>query len=315
MSELARQVLAGDRRALARSISLVEDDGPDLRELVAVLGAETGQARIVGLTGSPGAGKSTLTSALVSVLRKDGLKVAILAIDPSSPFTGGALLGDRLRMQEHATDEAVFIRSMATRGALGGLAVAVPHALRILDAAGFDVILLETVGVGQAEVEVANAADTTVVVLAPGMGDSVQANKAGILEIADVFAVNKADKPEAKQTERDIRHMLQLGHGDWLPPIEMVIAQDGTGVGSLWQRVDEHRDWASGSGELARRRLRRAAHEITELALANMRRNLGTLGEGAALDDLAEQVVRGSLDPYSAAEQLASASGDGPSKI
>jgi LAO/AO transport system kinase len=305
VSELAEQVLAGDRRAVARAISLVEDDGPGLRDLVAALGARTGGAKIVGLTGSPGAGKSTLTSALVGIVRKQGMKVAVLAVDPSSPFTGGALLGDRLRMQEHATDEAVFIRSMATRGALGGLAVAVPHALRVLDAAGFDVILLETVGVGQAEVEVANAADTTVVVLAPGMGDSVQANKAGILEIADVFAVNKADKPEAKQTERDIRHMLQLGHGDWLPPIELVTAQDGTGVDVLWERVGEHRAWAEGSGELKRRRLARAAHEITELALANMRRSVGTLGEGAALDDLAAKVVDGSLDPYSAAESLA----------
>lgn len=304
MSELAERVLAGDRRAAARAISLVEDDAPGLRELVAVLGARSGRARIVGITGSPGAGKSTLTSALVSVLRGQGLRVAVLAIDPSSPFTGGALLGDRLRMQEHALDEGVFIRSMATRGALGGLAIAVPHALRVLDAAGFDIVLLETVGVGQAEVEVANAADTTVVVLAPGMGDSVQANKAGILEIADVFAVNKADKPEANQTQRDIIHMLQLGHGEWLPPVQMTIAHDGTGVPELWHAIEGHQAWALSSGEGERRRVRRAAHEITEIALATLRRSVGTLGEGALLDSLAQDVASGKLDPYTAAEQL-----------
>lgn len=308
MSDLAARVLAGDRRAMARAISAVEDDAPELRALVAELGPRTGNARIIGLTGSPGAGKSTLTSALLGLLRGLGTSVAVLAVDPSSPFSGGALLGDRLRMQEHATDEGVFIRSMATRGALGGLAIAVPHALRVLDAGGFEVILLETVGVGQAEVEVANAADTTVVVLAPGMGDSVQANKAGILEIADVFAVNKADKPEAKQTQRDILHMLQLGHGAWLPPVELVTAQDGTGVPELWDKVLDHQAWATKHGERDRRRVRRAAHEVTELALANLRRSVGALGQGEILDDLAVEVASGSLDPYTASERLVSAS-------
>ncbi|HVL32326.1 MAG TPA: methylmalonyl Co-A mutase-associated GTPase MeaB, partial [Actinomycetota bacterium] len=254
---------------------------------------------------SPGAGKSTLASALVKMIRKQDLTVSVLAIDPSSPFTGGALLGDRLRMQEHATDPGVFIRSMATRGHLGGLSWAVPHALRVLDAAGADVIVLETVGVGQAEVDVAHAADTTLVVLAPGMGDSVQANKAGILEIADLFVVNKADKPGVRQTVRDIEQMLHLGVATaWTPPVLQTVAEDGSGVEELWAGVEQHRAHLESTGELRARRVRRAAREISEIALAELRKELGEPGESALLDGLAEDVVEGRIDPYSAADRL-----------
>lgn len=302
---IAERVLGGERRAIARAISLVEDQGEGLEALVKGIAPATGRAHVIGITGSPGAGKSTLTSSLLSAIRSEGLTIAVLAVDPSSPFTGGALLGDRLRMQEHATDDGVFIRSMATRGALGGLAIGVPHAIRVLDAAGFDIVLLETVGVGQAEVDVAHTADTTIVVLAPGMGDSVQANKAGILEIADVFCINKADKPEAKQTERDIRHMLHLGEArSWDPPVELVSAQDGTNVDGLLKAARQHREWAETSGALATRRRERAIHEITEIALAKLRRTVGDLGDTGRLGGLADQVAQGELDPYSAADSL-----------
>lgn len=305
--DLAERVLAGDRRAIARAISAVEDQRDGLEVLVGGIASATGRAHVIGITGSPGAGKSTLTSSLLTAIRREGKTVAVLAVDPSSPFTGGALLGDRLRMQEHATDEGVFIRSMATRGALGGLAIGVPHAIRVLDAAGFDVVLLETVGVGQAEVDVAHTADTTVVVLAPGMGDSVQANKAGILEIADVFCINKADKPEAKQTERDIRHMLHLGEARaWEPPVVMTSAQDGSNIEELLRAAEAHLIWAKESGALATRRRERAIHEITELALTKLRRSVGDLGDPGRLGTLADQVADGSLDPYSAASQLLS---------
>ena len=216
------RALSGDVRALGRLLSLVEDESPRMRAVIKDLLPKTGQARIVGLTGAPGVGKSTLTGALVGAFRAAGRGVAVLAVDPTSPFTGGALLGDRIRMQEHATDEAVFIRSMASRGHLGGLAAATPQAIRVLDAAGFELIIIETVGVGQAEVAIASLADSVVVLLAPGMGDAIQAAKAGLLEIADLYIVNKADKPDTQQVVRDLRNMLALGTtepGGWKPPI------------------------------------------------------------------------------------------------
>ena len=303
--KLARALRDGDRRTVARLISLVEDEDPGMADVVRALGPLVGKAYVVGLTGSPGAGKSTLASALVSVIRTQDLRVSVLAIDPSSPFTGGALLGDRLRMQDHATDPGVFIRSMATRGHLGGLSWAVPHALRVLDAAGSDVIVLETVGVGQAEVEVVHAADTTVVVLAPGMGDSVQANKAGILEIADVFVVNKADKPGARETRRDIEQMLHLGVATaWSPPVLQTVATDRTGVEDLWAGIEQHRAHLETSGDLRARRLRRTAREISEIAVASVRRRMGEPGDGATLDALAAEVLDGRLDPYAAADTL-----------
>lgn len=302
---MAASLRDGNRRTIARLISLVEDEDARLADVVRALGPLTGNAYVVGLTGSPGAGKSTLAAALVAVVRATDRRVAVLAIDPSSPFTGGALLGDRLRMQDHATDEGVFIRSMATRGHLGGLAWAVPHALRVLDAAGYDVIILETVGVGQAEVDVALAADTTLVVLAPGMGDSVQANKAGILEIADVFVVNKADKPDAAQTKRDIEQMLRLGVAtDWTPPVLETQAERAVGVPELWQAIEDHRAHQESGARLRARRLRRLAREIREIALAGLRARVGEPGSNGQLDDLAAEVLDGRLDPYAAADRL-----------
>jgi LAO/AO transport system kinase len=260
---------------------------------------------VVGLTGAPGVGKSTLAAALVAAWRQTGWTVGVLAVDPSSPFTGGALLGDRVRMQRHALDEGVYIRSMATRGHLGGLAWATPQAVRVLDAAGCDVVLVETVGVGQAEVEVAGLADTTLVALAPGFGDAVQVAKAGILEVADVFVVNKADRDGAEVVARDLRQMLHLGEArPWQVPVVMTVAERGDGVEQLAETIAVHRAHLESSGELEHRRRQRAAREVEEVALADLRAELGELGRGEALDELAAQVAAGKLGPYAAADQL-----------
>ena len=297
---------AGDARALGRLLSLVEDGSPQLRSVIKDLLPLTGQARVIGLTGAPGVGKSTTVSALVGAFRAAGRRVAVLAVDPTSPFTGGALLGDRVRMQDHATDDQVFIRSMATRGHLGGLAAATPQALRVLDAAGFEVILIETVGVGQAEVAVAALADSVVVLLAPGLGDAIQAAKAGILEVADLFVVNKADKPDSHQVVRDLRTMIALGRyepGAWKPPIIEAVAVGGLrdpGIVELEQALDTHWSWLRASGELDRRRQARAREEITALALATLRARLDADG----VDELAARVAAGTLDPFQAAEEL-----------
>src|SRR5436190_2303771 len=241
--ELAGKVLAGDRRAVARAISMVEDGSNDLPALSEALYPQTGRAYTVGLTGSPGVGKSSLAERLVRAARSHDRTVAVLAIDPTSPFTGGALLGDRLRMQAHATDPGVFIRSMATRGHLGGMALAAPEALRVLDASGKDLIIVETVGVGQAEVEVASATDTTLVVVSPGWGDAIQVAKAGILEIADVFVVNKADKEGADEAVRDLRNMLSMGRKlEWKPPIVKTSTVSGDGIDELWDAIERHRE-------------------------------------------------------------------------
>ncbi|MBL8931453.1 MAG: methylmalonyl Co-A mutase-associated GTPase MeaB [Kineosporiaceae bacterium] len=296
----------GSPRAVARLVSLVEDAHPVLREVMAALAPYTGHARVVGLTGSPGVGKSTTTSALVSALRARDLRVGVLAVDPSSPFSGGALLGDRIRMQEHATDPGVFIRSMASRGHLGGLSWATPQALRVLDAAGCDVVLVETVGVGQSEVEVAGMADTTVVLLAPGMGDGIQAAKAGILEIGDVFVVNKADRDGADATARDLRHMISLGErreaGDWRPPVVKAVASAAQGIDEVLEALDSHHAWAVSSGQLAQRRRARAAAEIEAITLADLRRQIGDLRDGVLVQALADEVASGLRDPYSAAD-------------
>jgi LAO/AO transport system kinase len=297
----------GDPRALARLVSLVEDSSPQLRPIMQAIAPLAGQAHVVGLTGSPGVGKSTVAGALVRHYRDHGHRVGVLAVDPSSPFTGGALLGDRVRMQEHATDDQVFIRSMASRGHLGGLARATPQALRILDAVGFELVLVETVGVGQAEVEIASLADTVLVVVAPGLGDSIQAAKAGILEIADLFAVNKSDRPGAQEVIRDLRTMLAMasyGPDDWKPPLVPTAAASGEGIADLAAAIDRHRGWLAGSGRLLARRQARAGEEISAIALGELRRRAGQLPGASRLDELAERVCAGKLDPYSAADEL-----------
>jgi LAO/AO transport system ATPase len=306
---LVERARAGEPRAVARLISLVEDASPLLREVAAALAPHAGRARVVGLTGSPGVGKSTTTSVLVTALRGRGQRVGVLAVDPSSPFSGGALLGDRVRMQDHATDGAVFIRSMASRGHLGGLAAATPQAVRVLDAAGCDVVLVETVGVGQAEVQVASTADTTLVLLAPGMGDGIQAAKAGILEVADVFVVNKADRDGADTTVRDLRYMLSLGGrhaeaGAWRPPIVKTVAARGEGVDDLLAALEKHRAWMDEHGELDRRRRIRAAAEIEAIALGTVKLRFAQVLGSAALDAAAGRVVEGDTDPYTAADEL-----------
>ena len=299
----------GDPRSVARLISLVEDASPLLPEVAAALAPHTGSAQVVGITGSPGVGKSTTTTALVRALRARDQRVGVLAVDPSSPFSGGALLGDRVRMQDHATDPDVFIRSMASRGHLGGLSWAAPQALRVLDAAGCDVILVETVGVGQAEVQIASAADTTLVLLAPGMGDGIQAAKAGILEIADLFVVNKADRDGADTTVRDLRYMLSLGGrhseaGSWRPPILKTVASRAEGIDEVLDGIAKHRSWMQESGELRRRRTARATDEIEAIAVRSLRERIGDLHGSAGLPALADRVVSGDLDPYAAADEL-----------
>ena len=289
---------AGDVRALAKVISMVENgDGP-VRSVIKELASATSGARVIGLTGAPGAGKSTVTSALVGAFRERGERTAVLAVDPTSPFTGGALLGDRVRMQDHATDPGVFIRSMGSRGQLGGLAAATPQAVRVLDAAGFGVIFIETVGVGQAEVEIASAADTTAVLVVPGMGDAIQAAKAGVLEVADVLVVNKADRPETQRTVRDLRSMVALSTARWKPPVVTTVATSGDGVGELVRQLDRHWAWLAEEGELDRRRLERARDEVTALAFGAVQERL------AVTDELAARVADGRLGPHEAADEL-----------
>ncbi len=299
---------AGAPRAVARLISLVEDAHPALREVMASLAPHTGKAHIIGLTGSPGVGKSTSTSALVAAFRARGQRVGILAVDPSSPFSGGALLGDRVRMQEHALDPEVYIRSMASRGHLGGLSWTTPQAIRVLDAAGCDVILVETVGVGQSEVEIAGLADTTIVLLAPGMGDGIQAAKAGILEIGDVFVVNKADRDGADATVRDLRHMISLGDraepGLWRPPVCKTVAARGEGIDEVMEAIDKHVGWLDASGTRHTRRLKRAGDEIEAIAVAALRARMGDLRAGHGIAEHAASVVAGTIDPYAAADDI-----------
>lgn len=300
---------------MARLISLVEDESAALREVMAGLAPYTGNAQIVGITGSPGVGKSTSTNALVTALRATGKRVGVLAVDPSSPFSGGALLGDRVRMQDHALDRDVYIRSMASRGHLGGLSWSTPQALRVLDAAGCDVVLIETVGVGQSEVEIAGLADTTLVLVAPGMGDAIQAAKAGILEIGDIYVVNKADRDGAEGVRRDLRNMLALGErveDGWRPPITMTVAQIGQGVDEVVARIEEHRTWMEKTGELERRRVRRARDEIEAIAVTSLRRRWGDVHGRSELDELASQVAAGTSDPYAAADSLLESYTDQP---
>ena len=289
---------------------MVERGGEPAREVGRRAFPHGGGAYTVGITGAPGAGKSTLTGALVGVIRKDGDEVAVLAIDPSSPFTGGAILGDRVRMQDHALDPGVFIRSMATRGHLGGLALATPQAVRVLDAAGVPWVLLETVGVGQVEVEVAGAADTTVVVVNPGWGDAVQANKAGLLEIADLFVINKADRPGAGDTRRDLENMLDmtgLPDGGWRPSILDAVATTGEGVPELWASIGAHKEHLERTGLLAERRARRLTDELRTILVRRLEERATGTASGPDFDRLHAAVLARRLDPYAAADELLAA--------
>jgi LAO/AO transport system kinase len=303
VDELVRGVLGGDRRAIARAISAVEDGDADLEGLSEGIFASTGRAATVGLTGAPGVGKSTLAAEFVRTCRAHDLRAAVLAVDPTSPYTGGALLGDRVRMQEHATDPSVFIRSMATRGHLGGMALAAPEAVRILDAAGYDRVVVETVGVGQAEVDVAAATDTAVVVLAPGLGDAVQMAKAGILEVADVFVVNKADRDGAHEVVRELRQMLHLGAArDWDPPVLTATAIDHEGTESLWEAIESHRAHLGATGARGATRRPRLLREVEALAAERFRLRVASLLE--ADEELEENLVARRIDPYEAAVML-----------
>ncbi|MFL6060739.1 MAG: methylmalonyl Co-A mutase-associated GTPase MeaB [Marmoricola sp.] len=304
---LVEKARAGDARSVARLISLVEDASPLLREVMAGLAPLAGNAHVVGITGSPGVGKSTSTNALVTALRRTGKRVGVLAVDPSSPFSGGALLGDRIRMQDHALDPEVYIRSMASRGHLGGLSWAAPQAIRVLDAAGCDVILVETVGVGQSEVEIASMADTTMVLLAPGMGDGIQAAKAGILEIGDLYVINKADRDGADTVRRELRGMLALAERSedtWNQPIIKTVAMTGEGVDEVVSSIEEHLAHLRSTGQLEQRRVRRAREEIEAIAVTALRERWGDVHARTELDVLAEQVVAGTNDPYAAADEL-----------
>jgi LAO/AO transport system kinase len=311
---------AGDRGALARLLTAVERGGSGARSIGRLAFERAGSAYTVGITGAPGAGKSTLTSAVVAAARTAGDRLAVLAIDPSSPFTGGAILGDRVRMGEHALDDGVFIRSMATRGHLGGLALATPEAIRVLDAAGFPWVLVETVGVGQVEVEVAGAADTTVVVVNPGWGDAVQANKAGLMEIADVFVVNKADRDGAAQTRHDIESMLDLtrGHGSaadeggaWRPPVVLTTGTTGDGAGDLWSAIADHRRHLEASGDLVRRREARLREELALVVEQRLRARAEALLDAADRGSIEAAVAAGRLDPWSAADIVLGEQPDG----
>jgi len=303
---LAERLVAGDKRALARAITLIENDDPEGWELVREVFPKTGRARIVGLTGPPGVGKSTLIGALTAEMRKQERDVAVLSIDPSSPFTRGALLGDRIRLSDHFLDQGVFIRSMASRGALGGLSEATLQAALLMDASGKDDVFIETVGVGQAEIDIVDHGDTIVLVLMPGSGDSIQALKAGVMEIPDIIVVNKADHPMTDTMIREIRGVLSLGpSGTWKVPIIRTEAAKGEGVPELAEKIAEHRAHIEAEGTLDERRARNLRNEVLELAASRMRRGLeAAVGDDSSVRELLDRVVKRELDPASAAKEL-----------
>lgn len=303
LENIAEQIVKGDKRSLARAISIVEDGGAEAVQLVRKLFSHTGRAHLIGITGSPGVGKSTLVDALISEIRADGLKVGVLAIDPSSPFTGGAILGDRIRMQGHTMDKNVFIRSMANRGHSGGTALATYDAARMLEASGFDVIIIETVGVGQSELAIAQTADTTVLVLMPGSGDDIQAIKSGIMEIGDVFVVNKGDLPGANKTASEIIASLELSHKR--APVHVTNAEVNEGTNAVWKSIQAHKEELDKSGQLQERRKHKLESEITELVADIARNNLkDSLQTSATVQEILSNLVQGKMDPHSAAEAV-----------
>jgi len=304
-AELIEGALQRDPRAVARLISLVEDRHPSAPSILATLFPRTGSAFVVGLTGAPGSGKSTLTDQLIRRVRSLGDEVGILAVDPSSPFTGGAILGDRIRMQDHVGDPGVYIRSMGSRGHLGGVAEATPKAIMILDAIGLSHVFVETVGVGQAEVEIVESADTTIVVVNPGWGDSVQANKAGLLEIGDILVVNKADRDGVADTMRDLEQMLDLGgQRAWRPPVLATVATVGEGIGSVWQAVQDHRSFLESTGRLNEARSARLRQELHRAVVAELFRRAEDAAEDDRFATLTAEVDARRLDPWTAARRL-----------
>jgi LAO/AO transport system kinase len=307
-AELLAAARSGDRGAVGRLLSLLERGGEAARAVGRLtFGPGSQPDQVVGITGPPGAGKSTLTDRLISEARATGYRVGVLAVDPSSPFSGGALLGDRIRMQSHALEEDVFIRSMATRGHQGGLALAAPEAIRVLVASGLPLVLVETVGVGQVEVEIAGEADTTVVVLTPGWGDAIQASKAGLLEVADVFVVNKADRPGAAETVRDLDGMLDMNMamGDWRPPVILTTGSTGEGVDQLWSAVVDHRQYLQSSGELGKRRERRLVAELQKVLTWRLECDVKAMRGGSLFEEVVAEVVARRIDPYQGADRLA----------
>ena len=307
MDKLSENVLAGDRRALARAISVVEDGGPDATNLVKRLFAHSGKAHLIGITGSPGVGKSTLVDALITEIRKDGLKVGVLAIDPSSPFTGGAILGDRIRMQEHTLDSNVFIRSMANQGHPGGVALATYDAVRMMEASGYEVILIETVGVGQSELAITQTADTTILVLMPGSGDDIQAIKSGIMEVGDIFVVNKGDLPGANKSASEITSSLELNNFTtaWRPPVIVAISESGENIDDVWKSARQHKAFLDQTGLLTQRRKSKIQAELAELVASIARSNLKSSMENSSeVQKILNDVVEHKMDPHSAAEGL-----------
>jgi LAO/AO transport system kinase len=306
VQDISTDLVAGNRRALARAISIVENGGEQASELVRSLYQHSGKAHIIGVTGSPGVGKSTLVDALITQCRKEDLKVAVLAVDPSSPFTGGAILGDRIRMQGHTLDRNVFIRSMANRGHQGGVSLATYDAIRMLEASGYQVIIIETVGVGQSELAIAQHADTTILVLMPGSGDDIQAIKSGIMEIGDIFVVNKGDLPGANKSAAEITASLELNHfeTEWRPPVILAIAETGQGIDELWQAAKEHHQFLVDANLLDERRGKRIRAELSEIVADIARRNLASSMNSENVRGMLDQIISRQVDPHSAALSL-----------